>query len=75
MVMAGLRRRGSLEFVGSQHRDHFVNLEHRRDRDVAHTHSQGAPSFHFERTGQHEASHHSHDEEVHNLEKKVELLR
>ena len=41
---------------------------------MAHTHSQGAPSFHFERTGQHEATNHSHDEEVHNLEQKVEPL-
>ena len=73
--MVGPRRSGSLESVGSQHRDHFVNLEHRRYRDVAHTRSQGIPSFNSERSGQHEASNHSRDEEVHNLEKKLEWLR
>ena len=72
--MASSRRTGSLESVGSQCRDHFVNLEHRIDRDVAYTRSQGAPSFHSEQTGQHEESNHSHDEEVHSLEKKVERL-
>lgn len=74
MVIAGPKCSGSLESIGSQHRDHFVNLECRRDQDVAHTQSQGAPSFHFERTRQHEVSHHSRDEEVHNLERKVERL-
>lgn len=73
--MAGSRRSGSLESVGSQHRDHFINLERMRDRHVAYTHSQGAPSVHSKRTGQHKASHHSLDEEVHNLENKVERLR
>ena len=42
---------------------------------MAYTHSQGAPSFHSEQTRKHKASNHSHDEEVHNLEKKVERLR
>ena len=42
---------------------------------MAYTYNQGTPSFHSERTGQHEASNHSCDEEVHNLEKKVERLR
>ena len=73
--MAGPRRSGSLEFVVSQCRDHFVNLKHRRDKDVAQTHNQGAPSFHSERTEQHKASNNSRDEEVHNLEQKVERLR
>ena len=41
---------------------------------MAHTHSQGAPSFHSERIEQHEASYYSRDEELHNLEKKVERL-
>ena len=41
---------------------------------MAHTHSQTTPSFHSKRTRQHEASNHSRDEEVHNLEKKVEQL-
>ena len=72
--MAGPRHSGSLESVGSQRWDRFVNLKCRRDWDMAHTHSQGAPSFHFERTGQHEASNYSRDEELHNLEKKVEHL-
>ena len=74
MVMAGSRCSGSLEPIGSQHKDHFINLERRRDCHMAHTHSQGAPSVHSKRTGQHEASHHSHDEELYNLEKKVECL-
>ena len=73
--MAGPRRNGSLESVGSQCRNHFVNLECRKDWDTAYTHSQGAPSFHSEQTRKHKASNHSHDEEVHNLEKKVERLR
>ena len=73
--MAGPRRSGSQEFVGFQRKDHFVNLQRRRDRDMAHTHSQGASSFHSERTGQHEASNYSHDDELHYLEKKVERLR
>ena len=73
--MADSKCSGSLEFVGSQRRDHFVNLERRRDRHVAHTHSWGAPSVHSEWIGQQKASHHSCDEEVHNLEKKVERLR
>ena len=42
---------------------------------MAHTHSQGASSFHSEQTGQHEASNYSRDEELHYLEKKVERLR
>ena len=73
--MAGLRRSGLLGSVGSQCKDHFVSLKRRRDHDVAHAHSQRVPSFHFEQTRQHEASHHSCDEEVYNLEKKVEWLR
>ena len=73
--MASPRCSGSLESIGSQRRDHFVNLERRRYRDVAHTHSQGALSFHSERTGQHKVSHHSGDEEVHSLERKVGRLR
>ena len=72
--MASPRHSGSLESVGSQRWDRFVNLKRRRDRDMAHTHSQGEPSFHFERIGQHEASNYSGDEELHNLEKKVEHL-
>ncbi|XP_075665413.1 uncharacterized protein LOC142635083 [Castanea sativa] len=70
--MASSKHSGSLESIGSQHRDPFVNLERRRDRHVAYTHSEGAPSVHSEHTGQHEASHHLRDEEVHNLKKKVE---
>ena len=61
--------------VGSQRRDHFINLERRRDENMAHTHSQGALSFHSEETGQHGASNYSRDEELHNLEKNVECLR
>ena len=41
---------------------------------MAYMHNEGAPSVHLERTRQHEASHQSRDEEVHNLEKKVERL-
>ena len=73
--MASLRHCVSLESVSFQRKDHFINLECRRERDMAHTYNQGTPSFHSERTGQHEASNHSCDEEVHNLEKKVERLR
>ena len=72
--MVGPKRSASLESVGSQRRNHFINLKRRRDRDMAHTHSQATPSFHSKRTRQHEASNHSRDEEVHNLEKKVEQL-
>ena len=72
--MANPRRSGSLESVGSQHRDHFVNLERRRDRHTTHTHSERAPSVHSMGTGQHQASHNSRDKEVYNLKKKVEQL-
>ena len=41
---------------------------------MAHTYSQGILSFHSKQTGQHEASHHSRDEELYNLERKVERL-
>ena len=41
---------------------------------MAHTHSKRAPSLHSERTGQHQASHNSCDEEVYNLKKKVDRL-
>ena len=70
--MASPKRSGSLESVGSQCRDHFINLERRRDCDMAHTHSERVPSVHSKQTGQHEASHNLHDEGVYNLEKKVE---
>nr|POF02847.1 hypothetical protein CFP56_10905 [Quercus suber] len=72
--MASPRRSRSLESVGSQRRDHFVNLERRKDRNMAHTHNERVPSIHSERTSQHEASHNSRDEEMYNLEKKVEWL-
>ena len=39
---------------------------------MAHTSSERALFVQSERIGQHEASHHFRDEEVHNLEKKVE---
>ena len=73
--MASPRQSGSLEFVGSQRRDHFVNLEQKRDRYMAHTHSERVLFIHFERIGQHKASHNTHNEEVYNLEKKMERLR
>ena len=73
--MANPRRNASLEFVGFQRRDWFVNLEQRRDCDMAHTHSQRAPFVHSNHTGQHHASHNSHDEEVYNLKRKVDRLR
>ena len=72
--MASPRQSGSLESVGSQRRDHFVNLEQRRDCHMAHTHSERVVFVHSERTGQHEANHNSRDEEVYNLEKKMERL-
>ena len=62
-----------MEYVGSQCRDHFINLERRRDRHEAHVHSQGA-SFSSGRIRQQEASHQSLDEEVHSLERKLERL-
>ena len=46
-----------------------------RDRHMAHTHNKRALFVHFEQTGQHQASHNSHDEEVYNLKKKVDRLR
>ena len=73
--MASPRQSGSLESVGSQRRDHFVNLERRRDRYMAHTHSERVLFIHFERIGQHKASHNTRNEEVYNLEKKMERLR
>ena len=73
--MASPRQIGSLESVGSQRRDHFVNLERKRDRYMAHTHSERVLFIHFERIGQHKASHNTHNEEVYNLEKKMERLR
>ena len=73
--MASLRRSGSLESVGSQRRDHFVNFERRRDRYMAHTHSERMLFIHFEQIGQHKASHNTRNEEVYNLEKKMERLR
>ena len=73
--MANPRRSGSLESVGSQHRDHFVNLERRRDRHMTHTHIERAPFLHSVWTGQHQASHNSRDKEVYNLKKKVDRLR
>ena len=73
--MANPRRSGSLESVGSQRRDQFVNFEQRRDRDMGHTYNERAPSVHSEHTGQHHASHNSHDEEVYNFKRKVDRLR
>ena len=73
--MASPRQSGSLESVGSQRRDHFVNLERRRDRYMAHTHSERVLFIHFERIGQHKANHNTRNEEVYNLEKKMERLR
>ena len=73
--MASPRQIGSLESVGSQRRDHFVNLERRRDRYMAYTHSERVLFIHFERIGQHKASHNTRNEEVYNLEKKMEWLR
>ena len=75
LTMANPRRSGSLESVGSQHREHFVNLERRRDRHMTYTHSERAPFVHSVWTGQHQASHNSHDKEVYNLKKKVDRLR
>ena len=72
--MASPRQSGSLESVGSQRRDHFVNLERRRDRYMAHTHSERVLFIRFERIGQHKASHNTRNEEVYNLEKKMEWL-
>ena len=73
--MASPRQIGSLEPVGSQRRDHFVNLKRRRDRYMAYTHSERVLFIHFERIGQHKASHNTRNEEVYNLEKKMEWLR
>ena len=61
--------------MGSQRRDQFVNLERMRDRHMAHTHNERASFMHSKRTGQHQGSHNSHDEEVYNLKKKVDRLR
>ena len=41
---------------------------------MAYTHSERVVFVHSERTGQHEANHNSRDEEVYNLEKKMERL-
>lgn len=73
--MANPRRSGSLEYVGSLWRDQFGNLKRRRDHDMANAHSQRAPSIHTDYIGQHHASHNSHNEEVYNLERKVDHLR
>ena len=73
--MASPKWSGSLESMGSQRRDQFVNLERIRDRHMAHTHNERAPSMHSKRFGQHQGSHNSHDEEVYNLKKKVGWLR
>ena len=72
--MASPRQSGSLESVGSQRRDHFVNLERRRDRYMAYTHSERMLFIHSERIGQHKASHNTRNEEVYNLEKKMKRL-
>ena len=81
--MANSRRSSSLahssneEFVGSQRRDQFENLERIRDRDVAHTPSQRTPSIHTNHISQsytRPTSHHSHDEEVHNLRREMDYL-
>ena len=64
-----------MESLGSQRRDQFVNLEQIRDRHMAHTHNERAPSMHSKRFGQHQGSHNSHDEEVYNFKKKVDWLR
>ena len=72
--MSGQRQSGLVESIGSQRKDHFVNLERRRDRHEAHTHSQGASSFSSGRMRQYEASHQSLDKEVHSLERKLERL-
>ena len=74
LKMANPRRNASLESVGSQRRDRFVNLEQRRDCDMAHTHSQRAPFVHSDHIGQHHTSHNSHDEEVYDLKRKVDRL-
>ena len=42
---------------------------------MGHTYNERAPSVHFEHTGQHHASHNSHDEEVYNFKRKVDWLR
>ena len=42
---------------------------------MAHTYNERAPSVHSEHTGQHHASHNSHDEEVYNFKRKVDRLR
>ena len=73
--MANPRRSGSLEFVGPQWRDQFVNLERRKDYDMGHTYNERALSVHFEHTDQYYASHNSHDEEVYNFKRKVDWLR
>ena len=41
---------------------------------MAHTRNERAPFGHSEHTGQHHASHNSHDEEVYNLKRKVNRL-
>ena len=41
---------------------------------MAHTHSQRAHSIHSDHTGQDQASHNSHDEEVYNFKRKVDRL-
>ena len=73
--MANPRRSGSLESVGSQRRDQFVNFEQRRDRDMGHTYNERALFVHSEHTDQHHASHNSHDEEEYNFKRKVDRLR
>nr|POE77188.1 hypothetical protein CFP56_33142 [Quercus suber] len=41
---------------------------------MAHTRNERAPSVHSEHTGQHHASHNSHDKEVYKLKRKVNQL-
>ena len=72
--MANPRRSGSLESVGSQRRDRFVNLKWKRDRDMGHTYNERASSVHSKHTDQHHASHNSHDKEVYNFKRKVDRL-
>ena len=72
--MANPRRSGSLESVGSQRRDQFVNLEWRRDHDMGHTYNERAPFVHSKHTSQHHANYNSHDEEVYNFKREVDWL-
>ena len=73
----GDRRGDREEFVGSQRVDQFVNLERRRDREMARTPNIKAKSVHLghiSRNHLRPRSHISWEQEMHNLRLKVDHL-